>query len=89
MADIDQFLAARDFLMRHRDDYATAYGSFHWPALTRFNWALDYFDRIQDGETRTALWIVDDSGAESRLSAPESSTIQSAIRLSPSSIRSK
>jgi len=68
MADIDEFLAARDFLMRHRDDYASAYGSFRWPSLTRFNWALDYFDRIEDGENRTALWIVDDSGAESRLS---------------------
>ena len=49
MADIDEFLAARDFLMRHRDDYATAYESFRWPSLTRFNWALDYFDRIEDG----------------------------------------
>jgi acetyl-CoA synthetase len=68
MADIDEFLAARDFLMRHRDDYATAYESFRWPVLTRFNWALDYFDRIEGGENRTALWIVDDSGAESRLS---------------------
>ncbi|HEY8014097.1 MAG TPA: AMP-binding protein [Dongiaceae bacterium] len=68
MADIDEFLAARDFLMRHRDDYATAYESFRWPSLTWFNWALDYFDRIDDGENRTALWIVDDSGAESRLS---------------------
>ena len=68
MPDIDEFLAARDFLMRHRDDYATAYGSFRWPALTRFNWALDYFDRIEDGENRTALWIVEESGAESRLS---------------------
>jgi acetyl-CoA synthetase len=68
MADIDEFLAARDFLMRHRDDYATAYESFRWPTLTRFNWALDYFDRIEGGENRTALWIVDDTGAESRLS---------------------
>jgi len=68
MADIDEFLAARDFLMLHRDDYATAYGSFRWPALTRFNWALDYFDRIEDGENRTALWIVEESRADSRLS---------------------
>jgi len=68
MPDIDEFLAARDFLMRHRDDYATAYGSFRWPALTRFNWALDYFDRIEDGENRTALWIVEESRADSRLS---------------------
>ena len=68
MADIDEFLAARDFLMRHREDYATAYGAFRWPALTRFNWALDYFDRIEDGERRTALWIVEESGGQSRLS---------------------
>src|SRR5690349_9201434 len=67
MADIDAFLAARDFLMRHREDYAQAYGAFRWPALTHFNWALDYFDRIEGAE-RTALRIVDESGADTRLS---------------------
>ena len=45
-------LAARYFLMRHRDDYATAYDSFRWPAPRLFNWALDYFDRIEDAETK-------------------------------------
>src|SRR5262245_4445583 len=67
MADIDAFLAARDFLMRHREDYAQAYDAFRWPALTHFNWALDYFDRIEGAE-RTALRIVDESGADTRLS---------------------
>ena len=38
------FIAARDFLLRHREDYATAYRDFRWPKLDRFNWALDYFD---------------------------------------------
>jgi acetyl-CoA synthetase len=68
MSEIDEFLAARDFLMRHRDDYATAYGAFRWPAPTRFNWALDYFDRIADAENRTALWIVEETGTEKKLS---------------------
>ncbi len=40
----DAFLAARDFLLAHRTDYATAVRDFRWPALTHFNWALDYFD---------------------------------------------
>jgi acetyl-CoA synthetase len=67
MADTDAFLAARNFLMRHREDYAQAYSAFRWPALTRFNWALDYFDRIEGAE-RTALRIIDESGADTRLS---------------------
>jgi acetyl-CoA synthetase len=68
MADIDAFLTARDFLMRHREDYDRAYAEFRWPALTQFNWALDYFDRIDGAETRDALRIVDDAGGDTRLS---------------------
>src|SRR5262249_14153385 len=52
MTDIDAFLAARDVLMRLRDDYAAAHETFRWPRLTHFNWALDYFDRIEGAETR-------------------------------------
>jgi len=70
MSEIDEFLAARDFLMRHRDDCATAYDSFRWPAPTRFNWALDYFDRIADAEKRTALWIVEETGTEKNSPSP-------------------
>ena len=33
-----------------------------------FNWALDYFDRLAEAEARTGLWIVDDAGAETKLS---------------------
>jgi acetyl-CoA synthetase len=71
MTDIDAFLAARDVLMRLRDDYVQAYEEFRWPNLTRFNWALDFFDKIEGAEERTALWIVEDSGAETRLSFAE------------------
>lgn len=62
------FLAARDFLIAHRDDHAAAYSGFRWPELDRFNWALDFFDVQARGNDRTALWIVDDEGRETRLS---------------------
>ncbi len=65
------FLEARDFLLAHRDDYDRAYRDFRWPALDRFNWALDYFDAMAEANRRTALWIVDEGGGETRLSFAE------------------
>ncbi|GHE97106.1 AMP-dependent synthetase [Streptomyces longispororuber] len=62
------FRAARDFLLRHREDYAAAYEGFVWPRPERFNWALDWFDVIADGNDRTALHIVEEDGTETRLS---------------------
>jgi acetyl-CoA synthetase len=59
-----QFLAARDFLLRHRTDYDTAVREFAWPVLDRFNWALDYFDQIAEGNLRPALHIVEEDGSE-------------------------
>ncbi|MGC2324266.1 MAG: AMP-binding protein, partial [Terriglobales bacterium] len=70
---LKSFLAARDFLIRHREDYETAYRDFRWPQLTRFNWALDYFDTYAQGNNKTALWILDDSGQELKLSFQEMS----------------
>jgi len=67
------FLAARDFLFRHREDYPIAYRDFRWPQLGEFNWALDYFDTYAKGNKKTALWIVDESGAELKLSYEEMS----------------
>ncbi|MSO82108.1 MAG: AMP-dependent synthetase [Acidobacteria bacterium] len=58
------FLAARDFLLRHRTDYDTAVRDFRWPALQHFNWALDYFDAIAAGNDRAALHVVDEDGSE-------------------------
>jgi acetyl-CoA synthetase len=66
--DLSAFLATRDFLLQHRDEYATAYKHFRWPRLTDFNWALDYFDSYARGNQKPALWIVDENGAELKLS---------------------
>ncbi|MFF3552111.1 AMP-binding protein [Streptomyces tsukubensis] len=66
-----EFRAARDFLLRHREDYRSAYDGFVWPRPEHFNWALDWFDAIADGNDRTALHLVDEDGTETRLSFTE------------------
>jgi acetyl-CoA synthetase len=73
MSGAAEFLKARDFLLSHRTDYEFAYQHFAWPQLQEFNWALDYFDAMAAGNTKPALWLVDESGAESRLSFEEMS----------------
>lgn len=67
------FLEARDFLLRHREDYDTAYREFRWPKLIEFNWALDYFDVQARGGDALALWIVEEDGSEIKLSFAEMS----------------
>ncbi|MEU5796135.1 AMP-binding protein [Streptomyces sp. NPDC047813] len=67
----DAFRDARDFLLAHREDYATAYDGFAWPRPEHFNWALDWFDVIAAGNDRTALHIVEEDGREVRLSFAE------------------
>ncbi|WP_127359631.1 AMP-binding protein [Actinacidiphila soli] len=67
----EEFRSARDFLLRHREDYATAYAGFHWPRPTHFNWALDWFDVIAEANDRPALWIVEEDGTETRLTFAE------------------
>ncbi|QKG24102.1 AMP-binding protein [Actinomadura verrucosospora] len=66
-----EFRGARDFLLAHRDDHATAYEKFRWPVLTGFNWALDWFDKIAEGNDAPALWIVQEDGSEERYSFAE------------------
>jgi acetyl-CoA synthetase len=68
MTSTQAFMQARDFLFRHREDYETAYRDFRWPELGAFNWALDYFDVHARGNQTAALWIVEESGGESKLS---------------------
>ncbi|MFJ6985512.1 MULTISPECIES: AMP-binding protein [unclassified Streptomyces] len=63
----DRFRGARDFLLAHREDWAAAHAGFEWPRPDRFNWALDWFDVIADGNDRTALHIVEEDGSEVRL----------------------
>ncbi|MFI7499829.1 AMP-binding protein [Streptomyces sp. NPDC049687] len=65
------FRSARDFLLEHREDYAAAYEGFEWPRPEHFNWALDWFDVIADGNDRTALHIVEEDGSETRLTFAE------------------
>lgn len=67
----EAFLKARDFLVQHRDDYATAYRDFQWPTLETFNWALDYFDAYAAGNHSPALWIVEEDGTETKVSFQE------------------
>jgi acetyl-CoA synthetase len=67
------FRTARDFLLTHRDDYTTAYAGFQWPKLDRFNWALDWFDKIAAGDrrTQTALWVAYEDGRQDKLTFAE------------------
>ncbi|MEU0645181.1 AMP-binding protein [Streptomyces umbrinus] len=67
----EHFRSARDFLLEHREDYATAYEGFVWPRPEHFNWALDWFDPIAHGNARTALHIVEEDGRETKLSFGE------------------
>jgi acetyl-CoA synthetase len=55
----DGFRAARDLLLRYREDYDSARREFAWPELDEFNWALDWFDVIAaEHPDRTGLRIV-------------------------------
>ena len=69
----DAFRAARDFLLANRTNYDVAYRDFRWPELDRFNWALDWFDRVAAGERRDqpALWVSSEDGTEIKLSFRE------------------
>lgn len=77
----DAFKAARDFLLANRTNYELAYRDFRWPELDRFNWALDWFDRIAAGERRdqTALWVAFEDGTETKLSFGELSRRSSQV----------
>ncbi|WP_405694618.1 isobutyrate:CoA ligase IbuL [Streptomyces coelicoflavus] len=69
----EQFRSARDYLLEHREDYTAAYEGFRWPRPEHFNWALDWFDVIADGNDRPALHIVEEDGREVRVSFAEMS----------------
>jgi acetyl-CoA synthetase len=68
MTSTEKFIRARDFLIRYREDYETAYKEFRWPDLDEFNWALDYFDVHARNNSVPALWLVDEKGEETKLS---------------------
>ena len=70
MSDADAFRAARDLLLACRGDDARAQREFAWPALTEFNWALDWFDRVPPREA-VALHVITQGTGEARLTFGE------------------
>jgi acetyl-CoA synthetase len=79
MTELDRFLAARDFLLAHPKDLDAACAGFAWPQLERFNWAIDYFDAVARDNDAPALHILEESGAEARLSYRELSRRSSQV----------
>jgi acetyl-CoA synthetase len=73
MTAYERFKSARDFLQRHRTDYATAWRDYQPPQLDNFNWALDFFDREAKGNDTPALWVVGQDGSEQKISFAEMS----------------
>lgn len=61
-SDATRFLQARDFLLLNLENYSVAYQEFHWPTLTNFNWALDYFDHMAKGNYQSGLVVVNEKG---------------------------
>ncbi|MEU5313654.1 AMP-binding protein [Streptomyces sp. NPDC021562] len=61
----------RDLLLELRDDLDTARQKFTWPRPEMFNWALEWFDVIADGNQRPALELVEDDGSVSAVSYHE------------------
>ena len=57
-----RFRAARDSLLE-APDFACARDGFHWPELTEFNWALDWFDVLATGNDKAALTVVEPDGS--------------------------
>ena len=67
----EAFLQARKQLLDLREDQAGACRSFRWPELDTFNWALDWFDVQASNNDKPALWIVEEGGAETKVSFQE------------------
>ncbi len=67
------FTESRDFLIRHRTDYDTAYRDYRAPVLNKFNWAIDFFDIQARDNHAPALWVVGEDGTESKISFAEMS----------------
>ncbi|QUD83542.1 AMP-binding protein [Gordonia polyisoprenivorans] len=71
----ERYRVARDQMVRLIGDYETAVREFRWPAITgRFNWAIDWFDVIARGNDRTALWLCEQDGTETKVSFDEMAT---------------
>ncbi len=68
--DAKKFFNLRDFILNAKS-YEEAVNGFQWPRLTKFNWALDYFDKIAEGNNKPALIFADADGKEETVSFDE------------------
>ncbi|WP_413576873.1 AMP-binding protein [Bdellovibrio sp. HCB290] len=75
----NDFKQARDFLILHRADYDYATREFKWPELGNFNWALDYFDPMAEGNNNLALWITGNEGKDEKYTFAELSARSSQV----------
>ncbi len=69
--DVGKFLEARDFLWNNLGNYKEAYEKFQWPDISKFNWALDYFDKIAKDNNDLCLIYADDEGGEMKVTYEE------------------
>ncbi|MEF9886142.1 acyl-CoA synthetase [Streptomyces sp. P9-A4] len=60
----EEYRAARDLLLRLRGDREAADAAFRWPRAEHFNWALDWFDVIAEGNDRPALELLGHAGED-------------------------
>jgi len=72
---IDDFRAARDFLLAHRTDYDGARAGFRWPRPEHFNFAIDWFDAVLALERpdQAALRIIEEDGRDASYTFAEMS----------------
>ena len=68
--DAQKFFDLRNFILNVKS-YEEAVEGFRWPRITKFNWALDYFDKIAEGNDKTALIFADTEGKEEKISFDE------------------
>jgi acetyl-CoA synthetase len=66
-SNTEQFMAARNQLLRLRGDPVAAQRDFRWPRFEHFNWVRDYFDVIARGNHKQALRVVGGTGSEHSL----------------------
>ncbi|MFG3493272.1 acyl-CoA synthetase [Streptomyces sp. NPDC047972] len=60
----EEYRAARDLLLRLRGDREAACAAFRWPRAAHFNWALDWFDVLAEGNDRPALELLGQPGPD-------------------------
>jgi acetyl-CoA synthetase len=69
----NEFRDARDFLQKHRTDYAVAREGFRWPRPEHFNFAIDWFDAVLAKETpdQPALRLIEADGTDASFTFAE------------------